>query len=127
METPLAAKYNPIIDGISMNRSQNEHNAKVLWGLIAIAVVVRIIYYIDPLITNIPELDGLLVVFLGFYICSRAAANFLNMILFELGTRWRVSLAQADVIKWIGLNALVMLSGLMLVLTGMYRFFSRAF
>ena len=109
-----------------MPAPRNKRNRKVLWGLILVAIAVRIIFYIWPLITGNPEVDGLLALFLGFYICSRAAANFLTLILFELGDlRW-ASLTRLDV-GWLGLNALVMLSGLMLVIMGIYRFFSRVF
>ena len=94
--------------------------------LILVAIAVGIIFRILPLITGIPELDGLLAVFLGFYICSRAAANFLTVVLYELqAPRW-ISLTWLD-IAWLGLNAIVMLSGSMLVIMGIYRFFSRVF
>lgn len=109
-----------------MSQPRNERNSKILWGLIAVAIVVRIVFYIWPRITGNPEVDGLLAVSLGFYICSRAAANFLTVILYELGSRHWASLTRADK-AWLGLNTLVLLSGLMLVITGVYRFFSRVF
>ena len=107
-----------------MSKPQNERNSKILWLLILSAIIVRLAYNFWPRITGSPEVDGLLVVFLGFYICSRAAANFLNVILYELGTRRWSSLTRPD-LTWLGLNALVMLSGLLLVVIGIYRFFSR--
>jgi hypothetical protein len=109
-----------------MPQPQNERNWKILWMLILAAIVVRLAYNVWPRITGSPEVDGLLVVFLGFYICSRAAANFLTLILYELNARRWASLTRPD-ITWLGLNALVMLSGLMLVVMGIYRFFSRVF
>jgi hypothetical protein len=109
-----------------MPQPRNDRNSKNLWGLIVVAVAMRLIFYIWPHITGSPEADGLLAVSLGFYICSRAAANFLTVILYELSARRWVSLTRPD-IAWLGLNALVMLSGLMLVVTGIYRFFSRVF
>ena len=109
-----------------MSQPRNDRNSKILWGLIAVAIVVRLVFYIWPHITGSPEMDGLLAVSLGFYICSRAAANFLTVILYELGARRWASLTRTD-ITWLGLNALVLLSGLMLVITGVYRFFSRVF
>jgi hypothetical protein len=109
-----------------MHQPRKVRNKRVLWGLIFVAIAVRIIFYLWPLITGNPEVDGLLALFLGFYICSRAAANFLTVILYELGDlRW-ASLTRLDA-AWLGLNALVMLSGLMLVIMGIYRFFSRVF
>jgi hypothetical protein len=109
-----------------MPQPRNERNSKILWGLIFVAIAVRLIFYIWPRITGSPEVDGLLTVSLGFYICSRAAANFLTVILYELGAHRWASLTRPD-ITWLGLNALVMLSGLMLVIVGIYRFFSRVF
>jgi hypothetical protein len=109
-----------------MSQPRHERNSKILWVLMFVAIAVRIIFYIWPLITGSPEVDGLLAVALGFYICSRAAANFLTVILYELDARRWVSLTRPD-ITWLGLNALVMVSGLMLVIMGVYRFFIRVF
>ena len=109
-----------------MRKQLNQHNTKSLWGLIVAAVIVRIMFQAWPLITGIPEVDGLFAVFLGFYICLRAAANFLNVILYELNTRRWASLIQPHLL-WLGLNALVMSSGLVLVVIGLYRFFSNLF
>jgi len=109
-----------------MSQPHNERHSKILWGLILLAIVARLVFYIWPRITGSPEVDGLLAVFLGFYICSRAAANFLNVILYELGARRWASVTRPDIL-WLGLNSLVMLSGLMLVVIGIYRFFSHAF
>ena len=94
--------------------------------MIVIAVIVRIMFQAWPLITGVPEVDGLFAVFLGFYICSRAAANFLNVILYELNARQWTSLIRPHLL-WLGLNTLVMSSGLMLVIIGIYRFFIRMF
>lgn len=109
-----------------MPASHDKRNAKILWGLIAAAILVWIIFQIWPLVTGIPELDGLLVVAFGLYICSRAAANFLTVILYELKARRWIALTRAD-IGWLGLNVLVLLCGLMLVIMGIYRFFSQVF
>ena len=109
-----------------MPRPQDERNWKTLWGLILAAIAMRLFFYFWQRITGSPEIDGLIAVFLGFYICSRAAANFLNVIIYELGSRRWASLKGPD-LAWLGLNALVMLSGLMLVVLGIYRFFSRVF
>lgn len=94
--------------------------------LILAAIIVKLAYYNWPRITGSPEVDGSLVIFLGFFICSRAAANFLTVILYELNTRRWTSLTRSDV-HWLGLNVLIMLSGLMLVVMGIYRFFTRVF
>ena len=109
-----------------MPSPSRERNPKVLWGLIFAAITLEIAFRIWPLLTGSPELDGLLAVFLGFYICSRAAANFLNLLLYELSARRWMALTRPD-ISWLGLNALVMVSGLLLVVMGIYRFFSRVF
>lgn len=112
------------LTGEMLSQSRNERNSNSLWILIVAAIVIRLAYYRWPRITGSPEVDGLLVIFLGFYICARAAANFLTFILYELDSRRSTSGTGSDV-KWLSLNALVMLSGLVLVVTGSYRFFSR--
>ena len=81
-----------------MSQPRNERNSKILWGLILVAIAVRLVFYIWPRITGSPE----------------------------VGARRWVSLTRSDM-TWLGLNALVMLSGLMLVIMGVYRFFIRVF
>jgi len=49
-----------------MQKQRYERNTKSLWGLIVAAIVVRIMFQAWPLITGIPELDGLFAVFLVF-------------------------------------------------------------
>ena len=109
-----------------MQKRVNEQNTKALWILIVAAVIIRIMFQAWPLITGVPEVDGLFAVFFGFYICSKAAANFLNLILYELNTRRLGAIIRIH-ISWLGLNVLVMLSGLMLVVIGIYRFFINLF
>lgn len=109
-----------------MPKQLSARNVKTLWGLIIVTLIVWIVFRFNPLITGSLEVDGLLAVSLGFYICSRAAANFLNAILYEFDMRRWQSLARAD-LAWLGLNALVLLCGLWIVVTGVYRFYSRAF
>ncbi len=108
-----------------MSHPQDKRNSKELWGLILIAIVIGLIFHVRPQITGIPELDGLLAVFLGFYLCARAAANFLNAMLFEFNAYQWKHLSGLD-ISWLGLNSLLMLSGLILTVIGLVRFFSRA-
>ena len=109
-----------------MSKRQNARNTGILWGLILAAISIEIILRTWPIITGIPEMDGMLMVCIGFYISAHAAANFLTAILYELNFRYRASWIGSN-LSWLILNALVMLSGLSLVVTGVYRYFSRAF
>jgi len=108
-----------------MTMNQPQRDTKTLGWMIAFAVTVNGLFRCLPRLTGITELDGLLAVLLGLYICSQPAANALNMLLYGAGIRNWASLNRSDVM-WLGLNFLVLLSGLTLIAAGTMRFFSRA-
>jgi len=76
-----------------------------------------------PVLTGNDNLNGLSGVFLGLFIAAFPAANFLDMLLLELGAqRWR-SIKRPD-LPWVILNLFVLLAGLVVVVVGTNLFFS---
>jgi hypothetical protein len=68
-----------------------------------------------------PRLDGAIGVVFGLYICSRPAANFLDMLLFWRSSRppgW----SRRTLILWLALNLLTLLAGWIVIVTGTTRF-----
>ena len=66
-------------------------------------------------------LDGGFGVLVGLFVCSRPAANLLDMLLFE--SRWPASRRRSD-LAWVGLNLLVLGFGCIMVMGGATRFAS---
>jgi hypothetical protein len=78
--------------------------------------------YFRPALTGNDQVNGLSGVFLGLFIAAFPAANFLDMLLAELGRPcWR-SIKAAD-LPWVALNLLVLLTGLIVVVVGTKLFF----
>jgi hypothetical protein len=105
-----------------MRTSQRKHRSAVLWILLGVALAFFLLVLFRPALTGNDELNGLSGVFLGLFIAAFPSANFLDMLLFELGARrWR-TLQQAD-LPWVALNLVVLLTGLVVVVVGTKLFF----
>jgi hypothetical protein len=95
----------------------------ILWILLSASLAFGLLVYFRPALTGNDQVNGLSGVFLGLFIAAFPAANFLNMLLFELGERrWR-NLRQAD-LPWALLNLAVLLAGLIVVVVGTKLFFA---
>jgi len=105
-----------------MQKPRRRRNQKILWGLILLAFTFYVAVTIHPSLTGSDELNGLLGVWLGLFISSWPAANFLNMILFEQALQRCRSTLQADG-TWILLNLSVLMVGLSVVILGTKLFF----
>lgn len=105
-----------------MNRPQQAHNVRKLWGLILLALILFSLYYFPSRLTGNSEIDGLLGVCLGLYICSHPAANFLDLLLFGGHATWLDTLKHSA-FTWLALNAFVMLVGFLSIVAGTTRFF----
>lgn len=110
-----------ISDGV--NQYKHKHSVGSLWVLVFLAIAVGTLFHYWTRLTGINELDGLIGVWLGLYICSRPAANFLEIIVFHGDIRMWDSLRQSAV-SWLALNMLVLLAGFILIMIGTTRFFS---
>jgi hypothetical protein len=95
----------------------------VLWILIGVAVVFGLLVHFRPDLTGNDHLNGYCGVALGLFTAAFPAANFLDMLLAELGSlRWR-AIQRAD-LPWVVLNLLVLFTGLTIVVIGTRLFYA---
>jgi hypothetical protein len=105
-----------------MKRVVHKRHPAVLWVLLAVALAFNLLVYFRPELTGNDQVNGLGGVLLGLFIAAFPAANFLDMLLSELGARhWR-GIKQAD-LPWVALNLLVLLAGLVVEVLGTKLFF----
>jgi hypothetical protein len=94
-------------------------NYKALGVVIVLAVLYGGWMITQHTITGLPLLDGISGVLLGLFICSRPAANYLDL----LFTRKR-SEAEPSLFGWLILNGLVMFTGWLVITIGATRLIS---
>ena len=105
-----------------MKHTQHKRRPAVLWTLLGVALAFSLLVHFHPTLTGNDEINGQSGVFLGLFIAAFPAANFLDMLLAELGgLRWR-AIKQADLL-WVILNLFVLLAGLIIVVVGTNLFF----
>jgi len=103
-----------------MDQHRHRRNTRILWALALLAAVyIALLSYLHTL-TGSSLLDGIIGVLLGLYICSRPAANAVDMLFFERGALRQLS--EWSGIGWLALNMLVFLLGCAVIITGTTRF-----
>ena len=84
-----------------------QRHPAVLWILIGVAVAFSLLVHFRPELTGDDHVNGISGVALGLFTAAFPAANFLDMLLAELGSlRWR-AIKQAD-LPWVALNLVVL-------------------
>ena len=105
-----------------MNPPLHKRHPAVLWILLGVAAVFALLVHFRPELTGNDQVNGLGGVCLGLFIAAFPAANYLDMLLAELGgLRWR-SIKQAD-LPWVALNLVVLFTGLAIVVAGTKLFY----
>src|SRR5512139_4018400 len=79
--------------------------------------------YTQRTITGISRLDGVIGVLLGLFICSRPAANLLDLLFAQRG---QAAASEWPAVAWLALNGLVMIVGWIVITIGATRFIDRA-
>jgi hypothetical protein len=105
-----------------MNHFQHKRRPAVLWILLGVALAFALLVHFHPLLTGNDELNGLGGVFLGLFIAAFPSANFLDLLLAELGGRHWQSIKRANM-PWVALNLLILLAGLFVIVLGTKLFF----
>ncbi len=97
-------------------------NYKTLGAVVILALLYGSWLYSQRTITGIPRLDGIIGVLLGLFICSRPAANMIDL----LFTR-RSPAASSEwlAVGWLTLNGLVMFVGWIVITIGATRLMDR--
>lgn len=92
------------------------------YGTLGVVVVLALLYggwmITQHTITDIPRLDGIIGVLLGLFICSRPAANMLDLLFTRRG---QMASAEWSSIGWLALNGLVMFVGWLVITIGATR------
>ena len=102
---------------------RKQRHPAVLWILISVAVVFALLVHFRPDLTGNDHLNGYAGVALGLFTAAFPAANFLDMLLAELGSlRWR-AIRRAD-LPWVILNLVVLITGMIIVVTGTRLFYA---
>lgn len=102
-----------------MGQRRHKRNARVLWGLILLAIVYSILLHSLDTLTGTAMLDGSIGVVLGLYICAHPAANAVNILFFDRDFLYQLS--EWSAICWLALNLAVLLTGWMVIFFGITR------
>jgi hypothetical protein len=103
-----------------MNQHQGGRNTRTLWVLILLAVIYGGLLYFRHRVTDNALLDGFLGVTLGLYICSRPAANAVDLLFAERFRLRQLTSGWAG-IGWLALNLVVFFTGFAVIMLGTRR------
>ena len=86
-----------------MEQHRRGRNIKMLWALILLGIAYSGILHYQRTLTGMDEVDGIIGVLLGLYICSHPAANVVDMLFFRQGARHPFS-SRRSAVLWLALN-----------------------
>lgn len=75
-------------------------------------------------LTGIDDLDGIIGVVLGLFICSHPAAHLVSLLFYRQSIRDRFS-SSRSVVLWVALNLLVLIIGGIVIFVGTTQFIGR--
>ena len=105
-----------------MKQPLHKRHPAVLWTLMGVALAFALLLHFLPNLTGNDLVNGYGTVALGLFTAAFPAANFLDMLLAELGSlRWR-AIRRAD-LPWVALNLAVLFIGLVIVVVGTQLFY----
>ena len=105
-----------------MEGQRRGRNYKML-GLVSVLALLYIGWMnFQRTITGMPQLDGTIGVLLGLFICSRPAANMLDLLFTQ---RSYATSSEWPAIRWLALNGLVMFLGWLVITIGATQLIAR--
>jgi uncharacterized membrane protein len=108
-----------------MDQHRRGHNIKTLWALVLLGIAYSSLLYYQRTLTGTNNVDGIIGVMLGLYICSHPAANVVDMLFFGRGAR-RQFASRRSAVLWLALNMLVLLTGWLVIFVGTTRLIGKA-
>ena len=108
-----------------MDHQRRELKIIILLVLVALGIVYSSLLYSQRTLTDINNLDGIIGVVFGLYICSHPAANLVDMLFYRRGIRHQFS-SKRTIVLWLALNVLVLLIGGIVIFMGTTRFIGKA-
>ncbi len=106
-----------------MEEQRRGRNYRTLGLVIVLALLYLGWMSIQRTITGMPRLDGTIGVLLGLFICSRPAANMLDLLFAQ---RSYATSSEWSTIRWLALNGLVLFLGWLVITMGATRLIERA-
>jgi len=97
---------------------------KTLWVLVLLGTAYSRLLYSLGTLTGRHDVDGVMSVLLGLYICSHPAANIVDMLFFSRGARDLLP-SRRSLFLWLALNVLVLVVGWIVIFLGTTRFVGR--
>jgi hypothetical protein len=96
--------------------------------ILLVSAVLGIIYHIlitsQRTLTGVDDLDGIIGVVIGLFICSHPAANLVDLFFYRQPTQ-NLYLFKRAIVLWVTLNTLVLLIGGIVIFTGTTRLIGR--
>ena len=108
-----------------MDQQRRGQRVMILLVLVVLGIAYSSMLYSQRTLTGMNNLDGILGVVLGLYICSHPAANLIDMFFYRGSIRYPFSLGRSALL-WLALNVAVLLIGGLAIFIGTTRFISRA-
>jgi hypothetical protein len=105
-----------------MEQPQRRRNYTTLSVVVLLGILYLGWLYTLHTITEFPRLDGIIGVLLGLFICSRPAANMLDLLFTR---RNRAASGEWATIGWLALNGLVMFVGWLVITIGATQLIAR--
>jgi len=100
------------------------HDSKRLWVLVLLGIAFSSLLYSQVTLTGAENVDGVIAILFGLYICSHPAANMVDLLFFRRGGGVRSSSSRSAVL-WLMLNTLVLLTGWIVIFLGTTRLICR--
>ena len=100
-----------------MDRHPRGRNIKKLWALILLGAAYSSFLYYQHTLIGANNVEGIIGVLFGLYICSHPAAHVVDMLFFWRGGQRPFSSTRSAVM-WVALNALAFLIGWAVIFVG---------
>lgn len=105
-----------------MNQQRRGRKIITLSILVVLGIAYSSLFYSQHTLTGMNNLDGIIGVVLGLYICSLPAANAVDMLFAERGAFRQLSPHWTGG-RWLALNLLTLLVGWIVIVIGAIRLF----
>ena len=109
---------------VTSDRHWRWRNPTTLWVLILVGSIYSGFIVYQGTLTGANNVDGLIGVVFGLYICSHPAANLVDMLFFRRETR-RDLWTKRSVLLWLAFNLLVLMVGWTVIFVGTTRLIGR--
>ena len=107
-----------------MDQQWQRSRVKGLWILVLFGTAYSSLFYYEPTLTGAHNVDGVVGVLLGLYICSRPAANVVDLLFFGRAGQSGFPLKRSAAVWWV-LNALAFVAGWVAIFVGTTRLIGR--